>query len=118
MPEFNYQRHEIRRVLDAGTHDNEDWFRLQVSGKVTSHHLNVTAAQVTTMCQVLIDDGAALRKLLADWFEGQLTGISEFGHSQDWQPLIDDAKVRHATFGIPWSDTFVPEYIREILAIE
>jgi hypothetical protein len=60
----------------------------------------------------------ALRKLLADWFDAEMFRISERGHSADWQPLIDDAKARHETFGIPWSNAFVPEYMREILAME
>jgi len=60
----------------------------------------------------------ALRKLLADWFDAEMFRISETGSSADWQPLIDDAKARHATFGIPWSNAFVPDYVREILAMD
>lgn len=59
----------------------------------------------------------ALRKLLADWFEGELARISEHGYSGDWPALIDDAKARHETFGVPWRDSFVPKYVRDILAM-
>ncbi len=59
-----------------------------------------------------------LRKLLADWFEAALFRISETGTSADWQVLIEDAKARHETFGIEWNNTFVPDYVREILAID
>jgi hypothetical protein len=59
----------------------------------------------------------ALRKLLADWFEAEVYRISETGGSADWQAVIDDAKARHETFGIEWSNAFVPDYMREILAL-
>lgn len=59
-----------------------------------------------------------LRTLLADWFEAALFRISEVGHSADWQELIDDAKARHAALRVPWSNTFVPEYVREIMALD
>jgi hypothetical protein len=60
----------------------------------------------------------ALRKLLADWFDAELFRISERGHSGEWPALIEDAKARHDTFGIPWSNTFVPEYVRDIMALD
>lgn len=60
----------------------------------------------------------ALRKLLADWFQSALNEISERGGSHDWQDLVDDAKARHETFGIEWDDSFVPDYVREILAMQ
>lgn len=59
----------------------------------------------------------AVRKLLADWFNGELSRISEYGGSRDWEELIGDAKARHETFGVPWSNAFVPKYLREILAL-
>lgn len=59
----------------------------------------------------------ALRKLLADWFDAELFRISERGHSGEWPALIEDAKARHETFGIPWSNTFVPAYVREVMAL-
>lgn len=62
------------------------------------------------------DDGP-IRRLLADWFEAALFRISEVGHSGDWPALIDDAKARHETFGIEWSNSFVPDYVRELLAM-
>jgi hypothetical protein len=59
-----------------------------------------------------------LRKLLADWYEAEMYVLSETGSSADWQSLINDAKSRHEAFGLPWNNSFVPDYVREILAID
>lgn len=73
---------------------------------------------VTQLLTASPDEHAELAKLLADWFEGALARISEHGTSHEWPALIDDAKARHAALGIPWSNTFVPGYVREILAMD
>lgn len=60
----------------------------------------------------------AIGKLLADWFNAELFRISEVGGASDWAGLIEDAKARHETFGVPWHNSFVPEYVRDILALD
>jgi|KBSMisStaDraftv2_1062788.scaffolds.fasta_scaffold30178_5 hypothetical protein len=62
-------------------------------------------------------NGDPLRQLLVDWFDAEMFQISETGSSADWQSVVDDAKARHETFGIEWNDAFLPDYVREMLAI-
>lgn len=52
MPD-NYRRNEIQDVLTAGPHDDETWFRLQVIGKMQSKHLNVSAAELAAIRDIL-----------------------------------------------------------------
>lgn len=53
-----YRRAEIQDVLDAGPHDDEDWFRLQVRGKHASKHLNITPDQLVAIQRILAGDTA------------------------------------------------------------
>lgn len=78
----------------------------------------VDAAVDRHLDQAKAEFEAALHRLLADWFEGALGRISEHGHASDWPALIEDAKARHEALRIPWSNTFVPGYVREIMAMD
>jgi hypothetical protein len=114
-----YRRNEIQQLLDAGPHDEETWFRLKILGKSETKHLNVSPAEVEAIRDLLHGPNVdPLRRLLADWFNAEMFRISERGHSADWPALIDDAKARHETFGLQWDDSFVPDYVREILAMK
>jgi hypothetical protein len=53
---FQYRRIEIQEVLDAGPHDDEDWFRLQISGKHSTKHLNLTPVEVAVVRDLLTED--------------------------------------------------------------
>lgn len=48
-----YRFEEILRVVDAGPADDETWYRLQVSGKATSQHMNVTATELEVIAALL-----------------------------------------------------------------
>lgn len=52
MPD-SYRRSEIQDTIDAGPHDDETWFRLQILGKHDTKHLNVTPAEVEAIRDVL-----------------------------------------------------------------
>lgn len=89
--------------------DNPDSVKSpEPEGELSAYFLN----------QVTVPHQAWVRKLLADWFQARLNEISERGGSHDWQDLIDDAKARHAGLGIEWDDSFVPDYVRQILAMD
>jgi hypothetical protein len=60
----------------------------------------------------------AIEKLLVEWFRAAEFRVSEVGTSHDWPELIDEAKKWHKVFGIPWSNDFVPKYMREMLALD
>lgn len=53
MPEFNYERHEIQRVIDAGIADDETFYRLQVSGKVQCRTLAISTEQLAAIRDIL-----------------------------------------------------------------
>lgn len=63
------------------------------------------------------DTKKVVRKLLADWFDAALYRISDTGCSLDWPGLIEDAKARHEALGVPWDNSFVPGYVRDIMAL-
>jgi hypothetical protein len=50
-----YERRELGRVLDAGPHDDETWYRLQVSGRETSKHLSISEATLRRILDVVAD---------------------------------------------------------------
>lgn len=52
---MGYEEREISRVLDAGPHDDETWFRLQIRGRLATRWLNATPAQVRRIAAVLAD---------------------------------------------------------------
>jgi hypothetical protein len=58
-PQDDYARSQITRVVDGGTSDGDAFYRLQVSGKVSSKSLNVTADQLSRIAAMLhADDNA------------------------------------------------------------
>jgi hypothetical protein len=100
----------------ATDHDKDGGYR---------RHSDAAVARTRSKVHERLDEGetsieAALTKLLADWFQGELNHISEHSGDMynDWQAAIDDAKARHEALGVPWHNTFVPDYVREMLAME
>ncbi len=63
---FNYYRAEIKKVLDAGPQDGEDWYRLVVKGKRETKHLNVTPTQVHIISALMSENWSALAALLPE----------------------------------------------------
>lgn len=53
MPDLNYSASEIQVVLDMGPEHEEDFFRIVVSGCVTSKHLNVSREQLVAIQDLL-----------------------------------------------------------------
>jgi hypothetical protein len=48
-----YEARQIDRVIEAGPCAGEDWFRLQVSGILVSHQMNVSADQLHRIALIL-----------------------------------------------------------------
>jgi len=53
MTDNEYRAGQIDRVLSAGPADDEQWFRIRVSGAASTHHLNVTAHELRTIREAL-----------------------------------------------------------------
>jgi len=49
----SYRRDQIHRVLAAGPNEDEDWFRIVVSGREHSKQLNVTAEELGVIATIL-----------------------------------------------------------------
>lgn len=48
---FHYRESELRRVLDAGPAEGDDFYRVQVSGKLTSRTLNLSPDELARMVE-------------------------------------------------------------------
>jgi hypothetical protein len=59
-----------------------------------------------------------LKQLLVDWIDRSLSVISEFGGSHDWPALIEDAERRAQVLGIKWSREEMPDYVKQLMAID
>jgi len=49
----HYRRNEIRRVVDMGPADDEDWFRVRFAGKEMTRTLNLTPKELSDIADML-----------------------------------------------------------------
>lgn len=50
---MTYEAQEIRRLLERGTHEGEDFFRLKATGDGETRWMNVTPAQLDAVAAAL-----------------------------------------------------------------
>lgn len=65
-------------------------------------------------------ENIARRLLLADFLAARCSLIAESSGSMqsDWRAAIADAQMRADQCGIEWQYDMVPEYVRELIAME